>query len=86
MQPPASRYRPSARAFPERLPTPQYPQELPTRIVQQQGKLSYRGRDYQVPQAFRGQRVALRPSNEHDGIVDVLFFRQCIAQLNLHEQ
>jgi transposase InsO family protein len=84
MQPPASRYRPSTRAFPERLPMPEYPQELPTRMVQQQGKLSYRGRDYQVPQAFRGQRVALRPSNEHDGVVDVLFFRQCIAQLNLH--
>ena len=86
MQPPASRYRISTRAFPECLPKPEYAQDVPTRIVQQQGKLSYRGREYQVPQAFRGQRVALRPSKEHDGIVDVLFFRQCIAQLNLHAQ
>lgn len=84
MQPPATRYRMSTRAFPQRLPEPEYPAGLPTRIVQQQGKLSYAGHDYRVPKAFRGQRVALLHNEEHDGILDVLFFRQCIAQLNLH--
>ena len=84
MQPPATRYRMSTRAFPERLPEPDYPQGVETRIVQQQGKLSYRGHDYQVPKAFRGQRVALHPNHEQDGIIDVFFFRQRIAQLNLH--
>ena len=86
LQPPASRYRMSRRAFPERLPEPQYPPGVQTRIVQQQGKLSYRGHDYRVPKAFRRQRVALHPSEQHDGIVDVFFFRQRIAQLNLHHQ
>jgi len=86
MQPPASRYRMSTRAFPERLPEPQYPPGVQTRIVQQQGKLSYRGHDYRVPKAFRRQRVALHPSEQHDGIVDVFFFRQRIAQLDLHHQ
>jgi transposase InsO family protein len=86
MQPPASRYRMSTRAFPERLPEPEYAQDVETRIVQQQGKVSYRGHDYRVPKAFRGQRVVLRPNEAHDGIIDVLFFRQCIAKLNLHGQ
>ena len=85
MQPPATRYRMSTRAFPSTLPQPEYGQDVETRLVQQQGHLSYRGHDYRVPKAFRGQRVALRPSAEHDGIVDVLFFRQRIAQLNLHD-
>ena len=86
MKTPATRYRMSERAFPERLPEPHYPQGLEIRTVQQHGRLSYHGREYRVPQAFRGQRVALRPSDEHDGIVDVLFFKQSIAQLNLHDR
>jgi transposase InsO family protein len=86
MQAPATRYRMSTRTFPERLPQPEYSSDVQTRIVQQRGELSYRGHDYRVPKAFRGQRVALRPNHEHDGIIDVLFFRQCIAQLNLHDQ
>ena len=86
LQPPASRYRMSTRAFPERLPEPQYPPGVQTRIVQQQGKLSYRGHDYRVPKAFRRQRVALHPSEQQDGIVDGFFFRQRIAQLNVHHQ
>ena len=81
MKTPASRYRMSERAFPERLP-----EGLHIRTVQQHGRVSYHAREYRVPQAFRGQRVALRPSDEYDGIVDVLFFNQRIAQLNLHDQ
>jgi transposase InsO family protein len=85
MQPPATRYRISSRAFPERLPQAVYDQGLETRSVQQEGKLSYHGHQYRVPQAFRGQRVALRPNSEYDGLIDVLFCHQRIAQINLHD-
>ena len=85
MQAPATRYRMSPTPFPERLPDVHYPEGLHTRSVQQQGKLSYRGREYRVPQAFRGQRVALRPHSHCDGLIDVLFCHQVIAQINLHD-
>jgi transposase InsO family protein len=86
MQAPSSRYRMSTRAFPERLPEPQYATGVDTRMVQQQGWLSYHGHNYRVPKAFCGQRVALCPNHELDGIIDVFFFRQCIAQLSLHHE
>jgi len=47
--------------------------------------VSYRGHQYRVPKAFRGQRVALRPNPHSDGIVEVFFFRQRIALLDLHD-
>jgi transposase InsO family protein len=86
MQPPATRYRMSTRAFPERLAQPEYPANVATRIVQQHGRVSYRGHEYRVPKAFRGQRVALRHNPDDDGIVEVFFFRQRIALLDLHDQ
>ena len=85
MQAPATRYRMSPRPLPERLPELSYPEGLDTRTVQQQGRLSYRGREYQVPRAFRAQRVALRPHSHCDGLIDVLFCQQVIAQINLHD-
>jgi transposase InsO family protein len=83
MHPPATRYQVSPRAFPEKLPAPQYAQGLALRSVQQQGKLSYRGHEYRIAKAFRGQRVALRPNSERDGLIDVVFCHQCIAQIDL---
>jgi transposase InsO family protein len=84
LQPPSSRYRPSARVFPEHLPALDYPEGLTLRRVQSKGELHYRGQVYRVGTAFRGYTVALRPHLERDGVMQIYFCHQRIAELNLH--
>ena len=79
---PASRYCLSVRSFPETLPSIEYGPDDQVRKVQDGGKISYRNREYRLPRAFRGQRVALRPT-QLDGIMDVYFCNQIIHQINL---
>ena len=84
---PASRYRVSPRAFPEVLPPIEYgPADL-VRKVAERGELSYRNRTFRVGKAFRGYPVALRPTLV-DGVLDVFFCHQRVAQVNLrtHEE
>lgn len=79
---PASRYRPSPRAYPERLPELEYlPGDL-VRKVQAGGELSLLGRTVRVPKAFRGQHVALRPTDQ-DGHYAVVFATVHIAEVDL---
>ena len=85
MQPPVSRYRISPRPYPQILPEAHYDCGLEVRRVQQQGWISFRGVQYRLPKAFYGQRVALRPNARRDGSFDVLFFQQCIAQIDLRD-
>jgi len=81
---PASRYRPSHRPFPERLPTFDYGPGAILRRVQQKGRISFKNREWRVGKAFIGQPVALR-STLRDGVFDVVFHRQRIAQVDLHD-
>lgn len=85
MHPPASRYRISPRPYPEILPEVHYAAGFEIRRVQQQGWISFRGTHYRVSKAFYGQSVALRPNAQRDGLFDVLFMHQCIAQIDLHD-
>ena len=79
---PASRYHPSLRPFPDRLPEPSYrPGDL-VRKVQMGGELSVHGRTVRIPKAFRGQSVALRPTEE-DGHFAVVFATVQIAEVDL---
>jgi transposase InsO family protein len=82
---PATRYRPSPRAYPEAPPPVEYAPGDVVRRVQDKGRIKYRGRELEVSQAFKGQPVALRPSPTTDGVVDVFFFRHRIAELDLRE-
>ena len=58
---PASRYRLSPIQFPESLPPIEYPAGLEVRKVQSDGRLNYRGLEFRLSSALRGQPVALRP-------------------------
>jgi transposase InsO family protein len=79
---PASRYTPSLRPFPDPLPPIDYPAGLLVRKVQQGGRCSVHGWVFQVPKAFVGYPVGLRPRAE-DGAYDVLFCHQRILALDL---
>lgn len=81
---PASRYRPSARPFPESLPAIEYGPGETVRRITTDGYLHYQSRRFKLPQAFQGHPVALRPTTE-DGQMAVYFCHQQIAQIDLRE-
>jgi hypothetical protein len=83
MEAPASRYRPSPRAFPEALPPIEYGPGDIVGKVGDKGRLSYQGREFKVPKAFqKGYPMALRPTDT-DGVL--FFCAQHIATLDLRE-
>ncbi len=72
LAPPVSRYRPSPRSFPETLPVWDCGPGDQVRKVQAEGWISFRGREFRLSKAFRGKRVALRPTLT-DGVWAVFF-------------
>lgn len=82
MNVPASRYRESKRSFPQTLPPIQYSPQDQVRKVSYGGLICYRGKGYRIPKAFKGYYIALRHTAQ-DGIMDVFFCNQRIAQINL---
>src|SRR3972149_1681706 len=82
MKVPAKCYQVSEREFPESLPEIEYSPLDEVRKVQDGGIVHYKNREFRVSSAFKGQRVAIRPTNE-DGRFDVYFCGQRIAQINL---
>jgi transposase InsO family protein len=80
---PASRYRPSARSLPARLAEPQYDAgEIVRKVLSNKGYISFKGRLWKVPQAFCGERVAIRPLSP-DGRYGVFFAAHQIATIDL---
>lgn len=81
---PASRYQPSVRAFPDRLPAVEYAPGDVVRKVDENGILSYRGRPLRVSKALHGYPVALRPIAP-DGTLAVYFCQSRVAIVQLRE-
>jgi transposase InsO family protein len=80
---PASRYRPSARPMPQRLPQVEYDEhEIVRRVSTANDYVSFRGRAWKVPKAFKGERVAIRPLNS-EGLHGVFFASHQIANIDL---
>jgi len=80
---PASRYRPSARSMPSRLPKVEYDQgEIVRSIPATKGYVSFKGRLWRVPEAFCGERVAIRPLSQQ-GSFGVFFASYQIATIDL---
>ena len=81
---PAARYQASPRSYPETLPPVEYAAGVEVRRGDQQGWISYRGRQWRIGRAFAGQALGVRPTTR-DGIYQVLFLTQVIKELNLPE-
>lgn len=82
---PASRYRISSRPFPEVLPEWEYGPGDAVRKVSCDGTISFRGQPLELGKAFRGERVALRPTVE-DGVFGIYFGIHQVAQADLRVQ
>jgi len=80
---PASRYRPSPRSMPARLPKVTYDQgEIVRRVGPTKAYVSFKGRLWKVPDAFCGETLAIRPLST-DGLYAVCFASHHIATIDL---
>ncbi|HWG06094.1 MAG TPA: IS481 family transposase [Beijerinckiaceae bacterium] len=80
---PADRYRQSPRPFPATLPEVEYDADEIVRIVpSSKDYISFKGRLWKVPEAFRSERVAIRPQGR-DGQYGVFFASHQIATIDL---
>ena len=78
---PGSRYRVSARAYPEQLPELEYGTGDAVRKVQKDGMIGFGGRWWKMGKAFIGQRVGVRPTAT-DGVYGVYFGTISIAEID----
>ncbi len=81
---PSSKYAPSPRPFPDKLPAVIYPDDDIIRTVDLDGYIRFRGQTFRISKAFAHQPVALRPL-EADGVFQVFFCAQKIARISLRE-
>jgi transposase InsO family protein len=79
---PASRYRASSRTMPDQLPLVEYDEHDIVRTVSHNGWVRFKGRRWRVGEAFRGERVAIRPRGT-DGHHAVCFGAHQIATIDL---
>ena len=80
---PASRYRTSHRPMPQTVPEINYDStEIVRRVGTTKAYISFKNRLWKVPQAFRGEPVALRPQ-QTDGCYGVFFGATRIANIDL---
>jgi transposase InsO family protein len=79
---PAKRYQASTRSYPETLPEIEYDSSLIVRKVQQEGVISYQGKEYRIGKAFYGYPVGLKEGDE-DGLMEVYFCHQKIVMIDL---
>lgn len=81
-RPPATRYQPSRRSYPEKLPSIEYgPNDL-VRKVRHYGHIKFAGRDFHIGSAFYGLHVALRATMK-DGVFEVFFCQHKLGMLTL---
>jgi len=80
---PASRYQPSTRAMPDRLPIVEYDEhEIVRSVSSTKAYVSFKGRLWKVPQAFRGERLAIRQLSAN-GRFGIFFAAHQIATIDL---
>lgn len=70
-KPPSSIYKPSPRDYPERLPTPNYPDDWQKRTVRQGGRIRWKGYEVNVTRSLSGQCIGIKPVD--DGLWMVCF-------------
>jgi len=80
---PASRYRASSRSMPAQLPPVEYDaHEIVRTVGTTKAYVSFKGRLWKVPQAFCGERLAIRPLTA-DGQYGIYFGAHQVADIDL---
>lgn len=84
-KPPISRYTPSARPYPEQLPSVEYDAGDEVRKVRGSGCISFSSRQLYVGEGLVGEFVAIRPSDT-DGLFHVIFCNRKVSEIDLRIQ
>ena len=79
---PIERYRPSPRPFRETVEPFEYGPDDQLRRVQKLGRLSFKSQRVNLPKAFAGKTVALRPT-QADGVYDIVFRTTHVSTIDL---
>jgi len=83
MDVPATRYRPSSRTMPDRLPKVEYDSgEILRTVSSTRHYISFKGQMWKVPRAFACERLAIRPL-DRDGRYGVFFASWQVASIDL---
>ena len=85
MQTPGSRYAPSPRSMPARLPPVEYGPGDQVRRVQDCGWISFKGQEFRLCKALKGQHVALRPADARERKFDVYFCHHRVETIELDQ-
>jgi transposase InsO family protein len=80
---PASRYRPSQRSYPSRLPDIEYAEQDTVLNVTWNGEVRFGERRFKVSNALVKLPIALRPDASQDGCFDVYFCHHRFMRLDL---
>jgi len=80
---PASRYRCSDRQYPQSLPTIEYDSNLPVRIVDVSGRISFKNQRFRISKALYGKPVSLQPDPDNDAIHRVYFCHHHVRSIDL---
>ena len=83
LKPPHTRFRPSPRLFPEKLPPIEYSKNHLVRLADLSGRISFRNVSYKVGKAFAHLPVGLVPSPEREDALKVYFCKQHIKTIIL---
>jgi transposase InsO family protein len=82
-QVPASRFQISPRSMPTKLPKPEYgANDIVRTVSSTKGYVVFKGQHWKVPEAFTGERLAIRPLNS-DGHYGIFFASHKIAFIDL---
>lgn len=85
MHAPITRYRSSLRSMPDKLPEMTYnTTDIIRRVPRQQSNVAFKGKLWRIPNAFRGETLAIRPSDT-DGIYSVCFGAKEIRTIDLKQ-
>lgn len=82
MEVPASRYSPSQRQYPDRIPPWEYPMECQLCKVKETGFFNYKGQGYFLSEAFGGKTIAVRESHL-PGQITLLFRQFLIGRIDV---
>jgi transposase InsO family protein len=83
-RPPGDLYRPSSRAYPSRLPEPEYPGHFEVRRVRGSGEIKWQGGYLFVSQTLDGERVGLEETD--DGVWSMYFGPVLLARFDAREK
>lgn len=83
---PASRYRPSDRSFPSKLPVIEYETGDAIRLVDRNGRISYDSTRFRISRALIGEPVAVRTDPDHADRLAVFYCHQRVRWIDLKTQ